>query len=65
MQPKHFCTAGGHVNWCNHFENNLALFSKAGDVHIPHSTEISCLDVHPRETSEHKCQESFSQERYL
>lgn len=43
----------------------MALFSKAGDVHILYSTEISCLDVHPIETPEHKCQESFSQEHYL
>lgn len=46
-------------------ENNLALFSKAGFVHIPYGTEILCLDVHPRETPEHKCQEWFSQEHFL
>lgn len=61
--PLHCLWACELVQSC--WKNNLALVSKAGDVHIPYSTEILCLYVTPRGTPEYKCQESFSQEHYL
>lgn len=64
MQWKPSYTLGRYANTVT-LESNLALFGKAGDVRIPYSLEIPCLGLYPRETLEHECQETCSQQYHL